>query len=950
MIDLSALHSFKEKQYNDESLFYMNFTSETQLGHYKILSPLGAGGMGEVFLAEDTRLDRKVAVKFLSGEFGKDTDKLNRFVQEAKAASALNHPNIITVYEIGEANGVNFIATEFIDGKTLRERMREHLTFDEILSIVIQSAEALSAAHAAGIVHRDIKPENIMIRPDGYVKVLDFGLAKLTEQHHAEAESEDATIKLVKTNPGVVMGTVNYMSPEQARGKDIDARTDIFSFGIVLYEMIAGKLPFAGETMTDVLAAILNAEPEPLKNHAPDTPQELQRIVGKTLKKKRDQRYHSTRDLLGDLKELRDELRLETKLDRTAAPNRPETNQQGQTQFSASSSSSGGGLKDTLLITDFENTTGEAIFDQVLKTALTFALAQSPFLDILTDAKLVQTLRLMGYSPNERVDKKLAYEICLRNGLKAYLTGTISSFGTVYILTLEAVKARTGEILARHYEQAASREEILNALSRAAGGLREQLGESLSSIEKYFVLIDTTTSSLEALEFFTLGTEQKRMGKTLEAVPFFNKALEHDPEFAAAYVALAVTYVNSNQRRLAEEMITKAYELLEKTGELEKLYITYFYYIFATGEIDKAINTLELWRSSYPLTPVPVANLADLLERTGQFEKSVVAARQCLEFEDKAFVSYINLATPLLKLGRFAEAKEVCEAAFENRFDAYYFHILLYQIAFIENDAAMAKHLGWFSGRDNEYFALDVQTAAAAFRGQWRKAQDFSRRAIDLANRRDARESAAQYAAEQALRIAFWSSGAGLPSGEDKRLKTVLKTQTNNALKFERSNKVIPLVALALAAGGQTDEAKSLAAQLETSRPKDTLINELRLPIIRAAHFLQTGKAREAVEELEVAERYEKAGEFYPQYIRALAYLKLNKTKDAVREFDKILNHRGEAPLSSIYPLAQLGKARAMKDKSEYEKFFDLWKDADQDMPALVAAKKEYENLGREPR
>ncbi len=923
----------------------MNFTSETQLGHYKILSSIGAGGMGEVFLAEDARLERKVALKILPEKFSVDSEPLRRFKQEAKAASALNHPNIITVYEIGEVDDTNFIATEFIDGKTLRERMRERLTFDEILSITIQTAEALSAAHQAGIVHRDIKPENIMIRPDGYVKVLDFGLAKLTEQNNAQAEAEDATRKLVKTNPGVVMGTVAYMSPEQARGKDIDARSDVFSFGIVLYEMLAGKVPFAGETMTDVLAAIINSEPQPLSNFAAHLPKELQRIVNKTLKKKREQRYHSTKDLLNDLKELREELLLESKLEQTAAPNKSETSQTSQPRLSTSSG--GSSVKESILLTEFENSTGEAIFDQTLKTALAFALAQSPFLNIFPDAKVSQTLRLMGRAPGERVSKDLGYEICLRQGLKAFITGTISNFGNVYVLTLEAVNARSGECLGREFEQVTSREEVLNALSRAATGLREKLGESLNSIEKYGVAFEyITTSSLEALKFFTLGAELVTIGKTLEAIPFYKKALEIDPKFSSVFIGLAVLYANTGQRKLAAEMAVKAFDLSETASENEKLRITYFYYSCVTGEMDKAIDTLELWRKTYPAHLPAVVNLSDCLERTGQSEKAITAIGEGLRRDTNNAVLYMNLAESLVSLDRYAESKETCQKAFEKNFDGDYFHIFPFIVAFIENDnTAMAEHLAWFGGRSDEHLALNLQTGAAAFQGQWRKAQDFSRRAIDLAKRSDAPEVAAQYGAEQAIRIAFWSSGAGLSSGKDVQLKAVLKTQTNNALKLERGSLVLSRAALALAAGGMPAEASALADELKTERPKDTLNKELWLPTIRAALDLQNGRAKEAVEELEITERYEKAGEFYPQYIRGLAYLKLNKTKQAAKEFEKILKHRGEAALSSIYPLAQLGKARATKDKAEYEKFFELWKEADKDMPSLVAAKSEIEIL-----
>ena len=913
-------------------------------GHYQINTLLGSGGMGEVYLADDTKLGRKVAIKFLNEKYSKDEDLLNRFIQEAKAASALNHPNLITVYEIGEHEGSHYMATEYIDGQTLRERMKERLTFDDALSIAVQTAEALSAAHQAGIVHRDIKPENIMIRSDGYVKVLDFGLAKLTE--FSDSGGEDETKKLVKTNPGVVMGTVSYMSPEQARGKATDARSDVFSFGVVMYEMLTGKIPFTGETMTDTLASIISTEPQPVISLAPHLPRELQRIVQKTLRKKRDQRYQTTRDLLVDLKDLRDELRVEAKLEQTAVPNRPAADS-GKTSAPRFSTSSGGGTRDSILLTEFENTTGEAIFDQTLKMALAFSLAQSPFLDIVPDSKVSQTLRLMGRSPNEKVTKELGEEICMRQNLKAFITGSITKFGEIYVLTLEAINARNNESLGREFEQVASREDVLNALTRAAAGLRERLGESLSSIEKFNVPSESiTTSSLEALKIFVLGREQIVNGRQFEAIPFYKKALELDPDFALAYTELAVVYRNTDQWTLAAEMTRKAYELREAVSESEKLRITYYYHNFVNGELDKAIDTLELWRNTYPNFVVSYVSLSDSMERIGQSEKAVAFAREGIRIDPNYATIYMNLVESLVSLGRNEEAKETCRKAFERKLDGTYFHLFPLIVAFIENDsAAIQTNLRWFAGRDDEHIAFDVQARAAAVKGQWRTAQDYSRRSVDLATHTNAREVAGKYAAEQAVRVVFWSSGTGLPSKDDPTLRSVLRAQTNKALGLEKGQIVVITAALALAVAGQSDEASRLLNDLLADRPKDTLLKHLWAPTIKAVLWLQAGKIKEAIEELEITERLEKAGEFIPQYLRGLANLKLGRNSDAAREFDKILNNRGEAPLSSLYPLAHLGKARATKDRAEYEKFFEMWNEADKDMPALVAARAEYEAL-----
>ena len=917
------------------------------IAHFKIISKIGAGGMGEVYLADDTKLDRKVAIKFLPPEYSDHPERLSRFVQEAKAASALNHPNIITVHEIGEHDGTHFIASEYIEGRTLRERIASgRISFDEIMSIAIQTVEALSAAHRVGIVHRDIKPENVMIRPDGYVKVLDFGLAKLNADGQ-DVSPDEQTRKLVNSTPGTVMGTAAYMSPEQARGQKIDERSDVFSFGVLLYEVLSGQAPFRGETMMDVISSVMTADPQPLGQLAPHLPKELLRIVQKSLRKKREQRYQTTRDLLIDLKDLRDELQLEAKLEQTAVPSKDDIQTDG---IPSRSTNSGSALKDSVLLTEFENVTGDGIFDQTLKMALSFSLAQSPFLDIIPENKVRETLRMMGRSPDERVTKALGAEICLRLNLKAFITGTISSFGSIFVLTLEAINARTNEVIGREFEQVDSREEVLTALGRSAKGLREKLGESLSSIERFNLMGDfvATTSSLEALKLFSLARGQQARGKNLEAIPFFERALEIDPKFVSAYLGVAVIYYNTNQAKLAADMITKAYELRETVSENERLRTMYFYYKLVTGEVEKAIDTLELWRNTFPTEVVPIASLTDTLEIIGQSERAVEIAREGLRLDPGNAVLYSNLAESLLSLNRFDEVRETCDQAFRKNLDSDQFHISLFQVAFIENhDEALASNVKWFSGTTVEFEGLRLEAGRAGFQGRWRASQDFSRRAIDLASRSNAAEVAALYMVEQALRITFWSGGSGLPSPEDAQLRSVLRSQLNKALSLQRGQNVMVRAALAFAVGGQLAEANSIVNELRVDRPKDTLVNELWLPTVDAALVLQKGNAKEAVEELEVTERYEKAGEFYPQYLRGLAYTRLDKAKEAERQFDRILDHRGQAPLSSIYPLAQLAKARLSKRKADYDKFFEFWSGADKDMPALVEAKEERATISQ---
>ena len=655
-----------------------------RLGPYEILSSIGAGGMGEVYLARDARLERKVAIKLLSTAFTAYAESVRRFEREARSASALNHPNIITIYEIGEANGAKYIAAEYIEGKTLRQHFRdERMSLGETLDVAIQVASALSAAHRAGIIHRDIKPENVMLRPDGYVKVLDFGLVKLSEDRTICLAGTSSTTEAT-TEAGKVMGTVRYMSPEQARGKTVDARSDIFSLGVMLYEMITGSAPFEGDSVADVFAAILQQEPVPISSYLADVPDELQRVVSKALRKERSQRYQEMTDLLADLKVLREELQLQSKLERVPVYNSPGGSADQKTlplptegmQTATTPGVSGNSTRsitnaqrlvskikphrlsaimvlallataavtaafysnrkpvlteqDTILLSDFVNTTGDSIFDGTLKQGLAVQLGQSPFLHLFPDIRVRQTLRLMGRSPDQRVTAEIGSEICERQGLKALIVGTIAPLGSHYVITLEAANGRSGEVLAREQTEAENKEQVLKALSLAASRMREKLGESLGSIQEFDAPLEVTTTSLEALKAFSLGVEQTQTGKFLEAIPFYNHAIELDPKFAYAYGTLAVNYYNTKQPGLAAEYAEKAFALRDRMSELEKLRITSFYHAFVTGEVDKGIETVQLYKRTYPRDERGPLNLSDRYGMIGQFDKAVDEANRAL--------------------------------------------------------------------------------------------------------------------------------------------------------------------------------------------------------------------------------------------------------------------------------------------------------------------------------
>ena len=609
--------------------------------------------------------------------------------------------------------------------------------------------------------------------------MLDFGLAKLADdagsgarQEGIETEAPTKT-RVVNTEPGMVMGTAGYMSPEQARGLEVDARSDIWSLGVVFYEMVSGRLPFEGTTTSDVIATILHRQPPSLLLYRSDAPAELERIVEKALTKEREERYQLAKDLGLDLRRLKQRLEVEAELERTITPeeearrisSRPAagsgaaissgatmtaTAGQATAPSSAQTTSSaeyliseikrhkrGFGLtigvlvvaaaatiflyfhrasalteKDTILIADFVNTTGDAVFDGTLKQGLAVQLTQSPFLNLFPDARVRQTLRLMGRPPDDRVTKEVAREICQRQGLKAFLAGSITNLGTSYVITLEAVNGQSGEEIASEQAEAGSKEQVLKALSQAASKLREKLGESLGSIQKFDApLEEATTSSLEALKAYSLGNEQSISGKYLQAIPFYKRAVELDPNFALAYIGIAIQYGNTNQPGLAAENAAKAFALKDRVSEYEKLRISSFYYSQVTGEVDKAIEVQELMKRTYPRDHRGPGNLSDRYLRIGQFEKAVAEAREALRLNPNAVAWHANLGEAFLRLNRFAESREVFEQALQQKIDATDFHTRLYQLAFVSGEAAaMKQQLDWFSGKPDEYVALDWQT------------------------------------------------------------------------------------------------------------------------------------------------------------------------------------------------------------------------------------------------
>jgi serine/threonine protein kinase/tetratricopeptide (TPR) repeat protein len=981
----------------------------TSISRYRIIEKLGAGGMGEVFLAEDTKLGRKVALKLLSEGLTQNRDRLSRFDQEAYAASALNHPNILTIYEMGDDGGRHFIATEFIDGITLRKRLaKSPMDLSEVLDIAIQVAGALDEAHGAGIVHRDIKPENIMVRRNGHVKVLDFGLAKLTERPQSEeTDTEAVTRALVQTDAGVVLGTSQYMSPEQARGKPVDARTDIWSLGVVLYEMACGRAPFTGETKTDVIVAIARTDPLPMVRYTPNAPAELEWIVMKALRKDIDERYQTVKELESDLKKLKQRLEFQTELERSMSPERfsgtvnalADTEIPGiprlsthstlpaatpparvvpdaQTRTSNSESlvseikrhkkgvalsvlaialvgviigyftfapkRSGFTDKDTILLADFVNTTGEPVFDGTLKQALAVQLGQSPFLDIFSAERVHETLRFMNRPPDSRVTRDVAKEICVRQGIKAMLIGTISGLGNNYVISLEAFNSQTGDTLASEQVEAEGKEQVLKALGQAASKLREKLGESLNSIKKFDAPIEqVTTSSLPALKEYSLGVQQHSGGRYFDAIRLYKSAIQTDQNFAIAYARLAAAYNSTRQFQLSREASQKAYDLRDRAGEREKFLISWSYYGGVTGEWDKTDEVLEMWKRTYPRDWEPFNRLANRYTLVGPFEKAIAEGREAIRLNPMAPGAYVNQAVAYIGLNRFDEAKKMLGQALSEKLETSAMHSRLFHIAFLQGDATgMKEQIDWAAGRPDEYLAQNWQAQAAEFSGQAGRANEFAARAIELAQRGELKEPAAQAMLHQAERNATFGN-----CGDVSRIIEM-------ALIPSREQAGLVLAASAHAACGQSGPAQALLTELSRRFPTDTLLNTVSIPLIKARLELSRGNATQAIQLLEPARKYEVYGDFWPQYLRGQAHLMQKNYPQAIAEFQTIIDHRGWHPLSPLYPLAHLGLARAAQSSGDssrarkaYQDFLALWKDADPTIPILVQARQEYDKL-----
>ncbi|HWI16608.1 MAG TPA: serine/threonine-protein kinase [Vicinamibacterales bacterium] len=943
------------------------------ISHYKILSRLGAGGMGVVYEAEDTRLGRKVAIKFLPDEANADADAIQRFQREARVISNLNHPYICTLYDIGTHEGRQFMVMELLDGQLLKDRISKGtLAVEEVVELGAQMADALDAAHSQGVVHRDIKPANLFVTRRGTIKVLDFGVAKLGEAGRTDPGATIAGTDQL-TTMGTTIGTIAYMSPEQARGQEIDPRSDLFSAGAVLYEMACGQLPFQGTTPATIFEGLLTKAPVPPSQINADVPAELNRIVLKALEKDRETRYQGAAELRADLKRLKRSSESGMIAAQSASSTRARVQDQREPSPKAGSQSrwkvpvlvgapvvtialiAGFMLyrqtatpaltqQDSVVLSAMVNRTGDTMFDDTLGEALALQLRQSPFLNLVPEQQVQATLRLMGREPSTAVTAEIGREVCQRSGAKALLGGTIAMLGSSYVLTLNAQDCVEGKVFAEEQVQAPSKESVLGVMGTAVSAFREKLGESLASIQRYDTKIEeATTGSLEALKAYSQALRTRRTSGDFDSVPFFRRAIELDPNFALAYARLGTVYYNLRQTEEGRANTRRAFELREKVSEGERLYIEARYYTEVENNAQKAIDAYNVWLATYPNEYTALTNVALLYKRLGNREEALRKLELATKVAPDQPLGWTNLGQTYLEASQFTEARRVYETAVKLQ-DSTSARVGLYESAIMLGDMALAEQqVAAVRGRRDEVDMIGIRMFAALYRGRMKEA-------AELATEYQARSvalSRGPSAGPRIMTVAINEAIMGLVDEAKARVAALERDGLTNEQTFDDQ---LVIAALTEDAAWARDVLPRAVAEQKASGPaSDGGVDGAKL--VNAIALLAERRPAEAAAMMEPISF--RIGLHDLISIWSIAKMRAGDAASALKGFTFLVSPEAHNGLNTSYAYshAMLGRLYAQlgqpgEARKHYQRLFELFKDADPDLPMLMQAREEFAKLG----